>query len=206
MSVWIPASGAWRRDDPALPDLPGDAPVPTLFLDRDGVVIEDRHYLSDPDGVALIPGAAAAMRRAAAAGFRLVGLSNQSGIGRGYYAEADFAAVQERVDRLLAESGAGFDAFLYCPHAPGDGCACRKPRTGLLDEAARIAPWAREGSWMVGDKAVDAELAGAAGLGAVLVLTGQGAAERAKLDPARPCRVEDDLAGAVARILGERRS
>ena len=190
---------AWR--EPAAP-LPAG---PVLFVDRDGVVIEDRDYLADPDGVVLVPGAAAALARARDAGFSLVGLSNQSGVGRGYFGEPELAAVMTRCDELLAAAGVRLDAVHYCPHAPDAGCRCRKPRPGLLDDAARTVPYAAESSWMVGDKASDVALARDAGLGAVHVLTGHGAAERAAVaarwgaDP-RVLRAAD-LGAAVERIL-----
>lgn len=178
---------------------------PVLFLDRDGVVIADRNYLADPDQVALIPGAAAAMARARAAGFALVGVSNQSGLGRGLFGQAAFAAVMERLEDLLAAAGASFDAFYYCPHAPQQDCRCRKPLPGLLEEAARRLPFEPAGSWVIGDKASDVALARDAGLGAVLVHTGYGAGEAADVrarwgDDPRVLQAAD-LPGAVAAIL-----
>ncbi len=178
---------------------------PVLFLDRDGVVITDRNYLADPDEVALVPGAAAAMVRARAAGFALVGVSNQSGLGRGLFGEAEFTAVMQRLEALLAAAGTSFDAFYYCPHAPGQDCRCRKPLPGLLEEAAHRLPWVAELSWVVGDKASDVALARDAGLGAVLVHTGYGAGEAAVVrarwgDDPRVLQAAD-LPGAVAAIL-----
>jgi D-glycero-D-manno-heptose 1,7-bisphosphate phosphatase len=176
-----------------------------LFLDRDGVVIADRHYISSPLQVSLIPNAAAAMARARRAGWRLIGISNQSGIGRGCYTETEFAAVQRRVDQLLAAAGTGFDAFYYCPHDPGAGCRCRKPQPGLLEEAARSFPFAAGRSWFVGDKVADMVLALAEGLGAIMVRTGQGERERLLLKPHQNVRIAADLAEAVSFILaGER--
>ncbi len=193
MTLWLPA-GARAPARTA-------APPPALFVDRDGVVIADANYLSDPEAVRLLPGAAAALRRAREAGWLVIGLSNQSGIGRGYYDEAEFAAVQARVDAELAALGAGLDALYYCPHAPADGCRCRKPAPGLLDEAAGHFRWRDAGSWLVGDKASDVELGLARGLRAALVLTGQGEAERARLPAGAPVDVFADLAAAVAFLL-----
>jgi len=176
-----------------------------LFLDRDGVVVEERCYLADPADVALVPGAAAAMARARRAGFALVGVSNQSGIGRGHFTLDQFAAVMERLDALLAAAGAAFDAFAYCPHAPGDGCACRKPATGQLDELHGSVPWLPKRSWLVGDKESDVALARRAGLRAVHVATGHGADEAAVVqskwghDPR--VLAAADLPAAVAVIL-----
>lgn len=181
------------------------SPGPVLFLDRDGVLIEDCHYLSDPDLVVLVAGVPAALRAARDAGFSLVGVSNQSGLGRGRFSPDDLAAVMGRLDELLVDAGAPLDAFHYCPHAPDADCNCRKPRPGLLEEAARRTPWDRGTSWVVGDKGSDIRLARDAGLGAVLVRTGYGAGEEAAVkehwgdDPL--VLVADDLTGAVALIL-----
>ena len=196
MSRWYPARAVAKRTSPDVTTAPR-----VLFLDRDGVVIEDRHYVRDPGQVRLIPGAAAAMRRARAAGYFLIGVSNQSGIGRGLYSLADFQAVHERVDALLARDGADFDAFFYCPHGPEVDCHCRKPRPGLLQEAREVVPWQAANSWLVGDKLADMELALSQGLGAILVTTGQGCEERQRLPAGWPVRVVDDLEAAVSVIL-----
>ncbi len=199
MSLWLPegcpeADARKDRTD-------GGA----LFVDRDGVVIADADYPADPSAVRLLPGAAAALARARAAGYLVIGVSNQSGIGRGYYGEADFAAVQRRVDAQLAAAGAGLDALYYCPHAPAQDCRCRKPRPGLLEEAATRFRWRADRSWLVGDKLTDAELARAAGLRPVLVLTGKAEARSAGLPPDGAVLVVADLAEAVSRLLsGER--
>lgn len=192
MSLWLPSGS---RPEPSS--------RPTLFLDRDGVVIEDRGYVRDPRDVVPIAGAPQAMARARAAGWRLVGLSNQSGIGRGLYGEADFAAVQARVDALLAAAGAPLDALFYCPHAPEAGCRCRKPGPGLLDEAGALFAWGA-GSAMVGDKLADVDLALAAGLRPFLVRTGEGARHEAALGRRAGIAVVADLPAAIAAILGER--
>lgn len=174
---------------------------PVLFLDRDGVVIQDRHYLSDPELLTLIPGSAEAMRKARERGFRLVGVSNQSGLGRGRFTTDAFMAVQEKLDQLLTIQGAGFDAFFFCPHAPEANCRCRKPAPGLLEEAAALVPWQAPGSWLVGDKLADVDLALRTGLGAVLVRTGYGAEQELILGDRSAVHVVDDLAAAVEGIL-----
>lgn len=151
-------------------------PRPALFLDRDGVVIVDRDYLSDPAQVELIPGVAETMKAASAAGYLLVGISNQSGLGRKLFTMSELTGVMNRLDEILARKGTGFDGFYYCPHAPADRCQCRKPKTGLLEEAAKTCHWDAAASWVVGDKASDVALARAGDMGAVLVRTGHGAA------------------------------
>lgn len=146
-----------------------------LFFDRDGTLIEERNYLSDPSQVALIPGAAEAVRLARQAGYLAVVLTNQSGVGRGYFTPADVEAVHRRLEELLAEEGAKLDAIYICPHAPEEGCACRKPLPGLAVRAAGDLGIDLRASWMIGDKAADLELAAAAGMRGALVLTGYGA-------------------------------
>jgi D-glycero-D-manno-heptose 1,7-bisphosphate phosphatase len=191
--IWkCPARGALRQ-------------APALFLDRDGVLIVDKDYLADPDGVELVPGVPAALVRAAAAGYALIGLSNQSGLGRGRFGPAQLAAVMSRVDAELAGHGAELDAMYYCPHAPADNCRCRKPGPGLLEEAAASFEWPAGRSWVIGDKASDVDLGRRHGLGAVLVGTGYGAVERARVESAWPgdARVlfAADLATAVALVM-----
>lgn len=178
---------------------------PALFLDRDGVIIADENYLADPDKVRLLPGVAPALRRARDAGFLLVGVSNQSGIGRGFFKEEDFQRVMLRLEELLAAQAVVFDSFHYCPHSPAEGCNCRKPLPGMLEEARALLPIDLSRSWMVGDKSSDVAFGRDANLGAALVRTGYGPAEEAKVaarwgkDPR--VLVADDLAGVVERIL-----
>lgn len=149
---------------------------PCVFFDRDGTLIEERNYLSDPEQVALLPGAAEAVRRAREAGFLAVVLTNQSGVGRGYFRMEDVEAVHRRMQELLAAEGARLDAIYVCPHAPEEDCSCRKPRTGLVELAARELGIDLPRSWMIGDKAADIEMARNAGMRGALVLTGYGAA------------------------------
>lgn len=181
-------------------------PRPALFLDRDGVVIVQEHYLADPELVRLLPGVAKAMNLARQAGFLLIGVSNQSGIGRGLFAEDDLFRVMKRLDELLAAEGTGFDSFHYCPHEPTAECDCRKPRPGLLDEAASHFAIDLENSWMVGDKGSDVAFGRAAGMGGILVRTGYGAGEeervRARWDQDSKVMVADDLLAAVTCLLG----
>jgi D-glycero-D-manno-heptose 1,7-bisphosphate phosphatase len=106
--------------------------IRNILLDRDGTVIQERNYLSDPGGVALVPGGGEALGRLTRAGARLFLVTNQSGIGRGYYSLADFQSVQERLLSLLTPYGASITDTAFCPHAPDDACPCRKPATGLF--------------------------------------------------------------------------
>ncbi len=159
---------------------------PALFLDRDGVLVEETGYLHRAEEARLIPGATAAVAAAARAGLPVVLITNQAGIGRGYYGWAEFQAVQEKIAADLAAGGGAFDLVLACPfHAAGQppyrhpDHPCRKPRPGMILRAAEMLGLDLAGSWVVGDRAIDLEAGRAAGLaGGVHVLTGHGAAER----------------------------
>jgi D-glycero-D-manno-heptose 1,7-bisphosphate phosphatase len=130
-------------------------PDRAVFLDRDGTLIEDPGYLSDPAAVRLIPGAVEGLRALHAAGYRLILVSNQSGIGRGYFTPEQAEAVHQRLVDELARAGVVLDDARYCPHAPDAGCACRKPQPGLLLAAAEELGLDLEASFMIGNSPVD---------------------------------------------------
>ncbi len=178
---------------------------PAVFLDRDGTLIEDLHYLRDPDQVHLLPGAADAVRRLNAAAVPAVVVTNQSGIARGLLTEADYAATVRRLDELLAAAGARLDGHYHCPHLPEvtGPCACRKPAPLLYERAARDLDLDLSASWWVGDRERDLGAADRFGGRAILVLTGAGLDESRKArDVPRPAAA--DLPAAVARILAAR--
>ena len=179
------------------------AKAPAFFLDRDGTINVDHVYISDPLKIELIPGAAAAIRRANDAGFKVAVASNQSGIGRGLIDAAKMPEIHARLDELLAgEAGAKIDAYEFCPHHPDDSCACRKPGTKLVTEAAERLGIALERSFFVGDSWVDVECGRAAGLKSILVRTGKGTeTEFSSHLKNAPDHVAADLAAAVAWAL-----
>lgn len=145
---------------------------PALFLDRDGVLNEDRGYVGRVEDVVLLPGVAPALARANRLGVPVIVVSNQSGVGRGYFGWDAVAAVEERLAALLAHEGAEIDAILCAGAAPDAvaGRSFRKPAAGLFTLAARLARLDLGSSWMVGDKPGDLVAARAAGLaGGVLV-------------------------------------
>lgn len=183
-----------------------DARRPFVLLDRDGTLIEERHYLSDPADVALLPGAAEGLRRMRAQGLALVVVTNQAGVGRRIFAESTIGPVHARLAELLAAEGASLDGIFYCPHHPDAGCDCRKPAIGLVWQArAALGPGAVPVA-VVGDKRSDVDLARALGIPAVLVTTGYGAAELAA-GRVRPDYVVQSLveaADVVRRISGPR--
>ena len=108
-----------------------------VILDRDGTIIEDRGYLSDPEQVTLIPGAGAALRELRRMGYGLIVITNQSGIGRGFFDLGQLQRVHKRLEELLQSEGIHLDGLYVCPHAPDDDCACRKPKLGLLQKAGK---------------------------------------------------------------------
>ncbi len=173
---------------------------PTLFLDRDGVLIVDCNYLNDPTAVQLIPGAADALVRLRKAGWLIAVVTNQSGIARGLITREQLTAVHERLEELLADAGSGFDVLAYCPHGPLDGCNCRKPCPGMLDSIAQHLTWAVESSVVIGDKRSDLDLASRAGLKPILVRTGYGAQTEITGVPSGTV-IFEDLAAAVTALV-----
>ncbi len=177
-----------------------------VVLDRDGTIIVEKHYLSDPDAVELIEGAGAALRRLATLGLGLVVVTNQSAVGRGLFDLRRLAEIHARMESLLAREGVRLAGIYACPHHPEDECACRKPRTALVDRAARDLGFEPRRAFVVGDMASDVDLGRAVGATTLLVRTGHGAREtrggRAGAD-----HVVADLAEAaavIARVLGVR--
>jgi D-glycero-D-manno-heptose 1,7-bisphosphate phosphatase len=171
-----------------------------VLLDRDGTIIVERNYLSDPDQVELIPGAAEGLRTLSRMGLGLLIVTNQSGIGRGYFDAARLAEVHERMCGLFADRGVALDGIYVCPHAPEDGCACRKPRAGLITRAAAEHGFEPAEAFVVGDKASDIALGRQVGACTFLVRTGYGA-QHETAERTRPDYVVDDLFEAT-RIIG----
>lgn len=117
--------------------MPVDSTAPRLIaLDRDGTIIFEREYLSDPREVELLPGAATGIRQIRSLGHKVVVITNQSGVARGFFTMETVAAVHRRVTELLAEQGAAVDRFYICPHHPDESCICRKPSGEMLSHAA----------------------------------------------------------------------
>jgi D-glycero-D-manno-heptose 1,7-bisphosphate phosphatase len=175
-----------------------------VFLDRDGTLCEEMGYLNHITRLRIFPFAAAAVRRLNDAGFPVIVVTNQSGAARGMFPESLIAEVHDRIRHDLAVSGARIDAFYACTHRSEDGCDCRKPRTGLLERAAREHALALHGSWVVGDRRADVDLARNAAARSVLVLTGFGRGEfewHVPGWPYPPDFVAEDLSAAVEKIL-----
>lgn len=175
------------------------------MLDRDGTIIRERHYLSDPDDVELLPGAAEGLLALQRLGFGLVVLTNQSGIGRGYFDIACLDVIHDRMKTLLANAGVQLDGIYYCEHTPEDNCSCRKPKPGLVELASSQLGFRPSDAIMVGDKAIDCQLGRAVGAQTFLVLTGYGEQEReASADYADNVAADlVDVAKTVAAQRGE---
>ncbi|MDQ7821495.1 MAG: HAD family hydrolase [Candidatus Eremiobacteraeota bacterium] len=164
----------------------GKRSPPFVVLDRDGTLIEERHYLSDPGQVALLPGAAEAMRQMKEKGLGIIVVSNQSAVGRGFIDEMRLGEIHERLVTLLAGEGVTLDGIFYCPHVPEDNCRCRKPKDGLIRQAAEQLGLDPARSFVIGDKKCDIDLGIAVGAVPLLVRTGYGKRTEEELGSAYP--------------------
>ena len=175
---------------------------PAAFLDRDGTLIPDRGFLSDPAGVELLPGTVEALKALRLAGYRIVAVTNQSGIARGLMTLAQYQAVEAELDRQLALAGAPLDATYACPHYPpiSGPCECRKPALKHYRDAEARFGLDLGRSLFVGDRLTDLEPALALGGRAFLVETGEGRAHAAAAQ-ARGFEVAADLLTAVRRVV-----
>jgi len=179
-----------------------------VFLDRDGTLIEERDYLSAPDGVVLIDGAAEAVRRLSESGFWIVMVTNQSGVARGMFPEEVVHRVNQRVQELLNKENACLDAIYYCPHHPQGTvsqyarvCDCRKPAPGMGYRAAREYEIDLTRSYMIGDKQEDILFGQNCGMeNAFLVSTGHG--REARLEGGYGMKVENILQAALYILRG----
>jgi len=147
-----------------------DTLSPAVFIDRDGTIIEDRDYCSNPVDVKILPGVAEALVYLKSKGFKLIIITNQSGIGRCLFTTEQYRAVEAEVLRQLRESF--IDATYFCPHVPDQSCSCRKPAPGMVAEAARDHGIDLSSSFLVGDKESDVECGRNAGVRTVRVKTG----------------------------------
>jgi D-glycero-D-manno-heptose 1,7-bisphosphate phosphatase len=174
-------------------------PRPFILLDRDGTLNVEKHYLSDPDQLELYPGAGGALKRLRELGYGLAVLTNQSGIGRGYFGLDAVEKVHDRLRELLAAEGTSVDGIYLCPHGPDEVCDCRKPLPGMANQAMAEFGFDPKASIMIGDKAADIGLGQAIGAKTILVRTGWGA-DSEKAGDCEPDAIVDDLTAAVAWI------
>lgn len=181
----------------------------TVFLDKDGTLVEDIPYNVDPARIALVAGAPRALRRLGEAGCRLVVVTNQSGVARGLFPEAALEGVRKRLDALFTACGARLDGFYYCPHLPNGSlpryaraCECRKPADGMLRAAAADLAFDLSEAWLIGDILDDVEAGHRAGCRTVLVDNGHETEWRP--GPGRePHFVVPTLEDAAATVLRE---
>lgn len=172
-----------------------------LILDRDGVINQDSDaYIKTLDEWIPIPGAIAAIARLSKAGWTVAVATNQSGIARGYYDLATLESMHTRLRELVAEQGGELGVVVYCPHGPDEGCDCRKPKPGMLQQIAQHYGVDLRGVWFVGDSRGDLDAALAVDCQPVLVKTGKG--ERTLTKPLPDgTRVFDDLAAVADHLL-----
>ncbi len=153
-----------------------------VFLDRDGTLVRDPGYVHRLEDYELLPGVVEGLRRLRAAGFELAIVTNQSGIGRGLFDEADFQRFQEHLLADLAQQGVPIAGTFHCPHRPEEHCPCRKPLPGLLERARDELGADLETSWMIGDSERDVDAAAAAGLQGAVQIEEPGADFRDAVD------------------------
>ena len=174
----------------------------TVFIDKDGTLIHDVPYNVDPKNVQLTMGAGRALGRMKNAGYRLIVISNQSGIARGLFEEKDLLPVNRQIQTLLAPYRVKVDAFYYCPHGPDDGCECRKPMPGMILRAARDHAVDPQISWMIGDILNDVEAGNRAGCRTIHIDNGN-ETEWIRSDYRQPLYTVRDLAEAADIICHE---
>ena len=172
-----------------------------VFLDRDGTLVFDVGHGHRLEDYQLLPGVIEGLQLLKAAGFRFAIVTNQSGIGRGYFSEADFQRFQERLLADLDAAGIEIAATFFCPHLPDAGCACRKPSPASLFAARDRFAIDLAASWMIGDHANDVRTAANAGCRGILLLTGHGEEERHKLADTPVDAVVADLLAAATHIV-----
>ncbi len=187
----------------------GSAQRSAAFVDRDGTMIVERGYLSDPEGVELLPGVAAALRLLRSLGHPVIVISNQAGVGRGKFPLIRVHEVMAALRRLLRVEGVELDAIRFCPHAPDAGCLCRKPGTLLFGGVAEDLQISLRASVMVGDKLLDAAAGHRMEGTGVLVRTGYGSEEEGRIAQSPyppPDRVFDSLLEAAEWFAGREES
>ncbi len=173
-------------------------------VDRDGTIIVERDYLSDPRQIEFLPGAVRGLRRLLGIGLGLVVVTNQSAVGRGLFDEAHLDLIHRQLRELLEAEGVQLEGIYFCPHTPEDDCSCRKPKPGLIERAAKELDFDLQASFVIGDKPADIEMGRRVRATTFLVRTGYGA-EFIGDATVHPDYVADDLwvaAQMIQRIVG----
>ncbi len=183
-----------------------DQNAATIFFDRDGTLNHDTSYIKTPDELVLFPDTLAAIKQCNDAGIRVVVVSNQSGLARGYFSQGDLDSIHQYLCDLLRDGGAWIDEFFVCPHHPDDACWCRKPNPGMIEQAFARYPITLGKSYVVGDKYIDVELAAKAQVKGLLVKTGPSSKEALRMIDANHlpvAYVAECLLDAVKWILND---
>ena len=167
------------------------------FIDRDGTLIEEVNFLSRVEDLQIFPYTAEALKILKDAGFLIIVVTNQSGIGRGIYDEAAMHGIHQAMRSRL---GGLIDGFYFCPHLPCDGCRCRKPGLGMIESASADFPIELSGSWIIGDKKIDVETGHKAGISSAMVMTGYGRSHLKTLDDQPEIIAETILEAARAIV------
>lgn len=170
---------------------------PAIFVDRDGTLIEEVNFLSRVEELRLFDSSASAVRTLKEAGYLIIVVTNQSGIGRGKYTESAMHRIHQQIQIDL---GGMIDAFYFCPHLPDEGCICRKPGLGMIECAQSDFEIDMERSWMIGDKKIDVETGINGKLRTAMVLTGYGAIHQFQLNM-QPDIISDNFGEAAIKIL-----
>lgn len=177
-----------------------------VFIDRDGVIIEEKNYAYRIDDLAFIPGSTDAIKALSRSDYLVIIVTNQAGIARGYFTEKDYHEFTSRLLALLRDAGGRIDGVYFCPHHPTEGtgdykidCECRKPKNGMLKAAAKDFGIDLASSWLIGDKSSDIKAGQSAGCKTILVKTGYAGGEGSNATV--PDYTADDLNSAVRLIL-----
>jgi D-glycero-D-manno-heptose 1,7-bisphosphate phosphatase len=168
-----------------------------VFIDRDGTLIEEVNFLSKIEHLRVFPFTGKALRLLKSAGFLVIIVTNQSGIGRKIFDETDMHAIHDELNSLLPNA---IDAFYFCPHLPGQGCRCRKPNLGMIEAAQGAFDIDLDRSWMIGDKRLDVETGLNAGMRTAIVLTGYGGQHSRDL-AMKPDLISENLLAAAEKIV-----
>lgn len=170
-----------------------------VLLDRDGTLVVHKHYLSHPDQIELIPGAVDALKIFKKMGLGVVIITNQAGVGKGYFNLKTLDKIHQRLISILAKDGIVLDGIYFCPHTPEDDCLCRKPKVELIEKAAKKHQFDPKLSFVIGDNRSDVELGKNIGATTILVKTGHGM-EIAKDNSVRPDFIAEDLFSSLEMI------
>lgn len=189
----------YAKDLPRVADSVTLTPAPAVFVDRDGVINEETEYLSEPSKFKLIPDALKGLKLLQEGGFRIVIITNQAGIGLGYFSKEDFYKVNKELLKAASLAGIKIDRVFFCPHSKADNCACRKPAPGMILRGIEELNLVPERSFCIGDKTGDVLAGQQAGIRTVLVKTGHAGADK-EFD-VKPDFIAENLHEAAKLIL-----